>query len=168
MRCESRRGAPYSAAIAALLLAAASACHRPAKQAPVPDSDAEPVNVGYGTQSRSRSNVSVGTIDTDDLNGQAVTTWEQLIVGRVPGLEVVRSESGMTLRIRGASTINAGSDPLIIVDGVQLSGTTNLLLSVNPQDVRRIEVLKDAGATAIYGSRGANGVVLVTLKKHRN
>lgn len=155
-------------AITALFLVAAAGCHRPAKPVPVPDSSADRVNVGYGTQPRSQSNMAVSTIDDDDLKGQAVTTWEQLIMGRVAGLDVIRSESGMKLRIRGASTLNADSDPLIIVDGVQLGGTTNLLLSVNPQDVKRIEVLKDAGATTIYGSRGANGVVLITLKKHSN
>jgi TonB-dependent starch-binding outer membrane protein SusC len=148
-----------------LALCVAGACHGSAKAKPEPDGDADPVNVGYGTQPRSQSNAAVGTVDAEANGEQAITTWEQLIVGRVAGLQVIRGASGLVLRVRGPSTISGDADPLVIVNGTQLSGSANLLYSVNPQDVSRIEVLKDAGSTAIYGSRGANGVVLVTLKK---
>jgi TonB-dependent SusC/RagA subfamily outer membrane receptor len=150
-----------------LVALAALGCHHSAKPAetPSPQPASDNVSVGYGTQSRAGSNVAVGTVDSTSLGQQTITTWEQLIVGRVAGVQVVNGPSGMTLRVRGIATLSGDAEPLVVVDGVALAGTSNLLLSVSPGDVERIEVLKDAGSTAIYGSRGANGVILVTLKK---
>ena len=148
--------------VAALALAAVAACAPKPRTRPAPDPDADRVNVGYGTQAKSRNATAISSVEAGE---HPVTSWEQLLSGRVPGLEVVNGPTGMTLRIRGVSTMLGSSDPLIILDGSPLSGTANLFASVAPQDVQRIEVLKDAGSTAIYGSRGANGVILVTTKK---
>lgn len=147
---------------AALTVAAAlAACAQKPRTEPEP---AEPdlVDVGYGTQERSRTTAAVSSVNAGE---RGVDTWEQLLAGRVPGLEVISGPTGMILRIRGASTILADSDPLVVVDGTPLSASAILFSAVSPKDVQRIEVLKDAGSTAIYGSRGANGVILVTTKK---
>lgn len=145
-------------------LASGAACHHGTAK-PKAEPARDTVNVGYGTQDRASSNVAVGTVE-GEARGVTATTWEQLLAGRVAGLELVNGPAGLALRIRGASTLLGDSDPLVVVDGTPLAGATNLLLTVRPQDVSRIEVLKDAGSTAIYGSRGANGVILVTTKKH--
>jgi TonB-dependent SusC/RagA subfamily outer membrane receptor len=94
-------------------------------------------------------------------------TMEDMFAGRFPGLDVIRLPSGgITFRIRGVSTIMGRSDPLIIVDGIELQSGDGLL-SLNPDDIARIEVLKDAASTAAYGVRGANGVIVITTKRAR-
>jgi TonB-dependent SusC/RagA subfamily outer membrane receptor len=94
-------------------------------------------------------------------------TMEDMFAGRFPGLDVVRLPSGgITFRIRGISTIMGHSDPLIIVDGMELPAGDGLL-SLNPDDIARIEVLKDSGSTSAYGIKGANGVIVITTKRAR-
>jgi len=151
-----------SVTLALATAATLAACAQKPRTRPAPDPDDDRVEVGYGSQSKAQNATAISSVDAGE---HTVSTWEQLLSGRVPGLEVVNGPTGMTLRIRGASTLMSGSDPLIILDGTPLSGTANLFAAVSPQDVKRIEVLKDAGSTAIYGSRGANGVILVTTKK---
>ena len=115
----------------------------------------EVVIVGYGSVQKSDLTGAVSSISSEDLGDRQATSLAALIQGRAPGVEV----SGGKIRIRGITTFN-NTDPLIVIDGF-LGGD---LSTVNPNDIENIEVLKDASSTAIYGSRGANGVILVTTK----
>ena len=135
---------------------------------PRPASDPEDeVRVGYDTQDRADLTGSVGSVTAEDIAGQKVTRVEEMIEGRFAGVHVVRTRNGgITLRIRGVSTLMGNSEPLFVIDGMPVhSGPGTALLGINPSDIARIDILKDAGATAIYGSRGANGVVLITTKR---
>ncbi|MBO2543180.1 TonB-dependent receptor [Salegentibacter sp. BDJ18] len=130
-----------------------------------PDASAlnEIVVVGYGTQKKSDLTGSVSSVSTDELNQYPAIDATQALQGRAPGVSVTSSNgepgAAARIRIRGGTSINASSDPLYVVDG--FAGAT----PPQPGDIASIEVLKDASATAIYGSRGANGVVLVTTKR---
>jgi TonB-dependent SusC/RagA subfamily outer membrane receptor len=111
---------------------------------------------------------SVSVITTEDLDRQRVVRVEELIRGRVPGVEVIQRPNGdYTVRIRGVHSIYGSSEPLYVVDGMPIisSGLRSALSGINPADIARIEVLKDAGSTAGYGSQGANGVILITTKR---
>jgi len=133
--------------------------------------------IGYGTQLRRDNVASVSQIKGSDLTEQPVQNFEQALAGKAPGVQITIPNSVLNtppvFHIRGTSSINLSSQPLIVVDGiVSLTGDFsggesggNALSNINPDDIEDIQVLKDASATAIYGSRGANGVVLVTTKK---
>jgi len=124
----------------------------------------EVVVVGYGTQSKKDITGAIGTVDTEDIKSLPVPTVSNAIQGRAAGVQVVVSGqpgADATFRIRGTGTIN-NSNPLLVIDGVP---TTSGLNQINMNDVESIQVLKDASAAAIYGSRGANGVVIITTKK---
>lgn len=144
----------------------------------------EVVVIGYGTVKKDDATGAVLAISSEDFNRGVNTSPEQLIQGRAAGVQVTTSSgepgAGVDIRIRGASSVRAGNDPLIVLDGVPLSGSDvsagsdvgagrssarNPLNFINPNDIESISVLKDASATAIYGSRGANGVILITTKK---
>ncbi|WP_460542499.1 SusC/RagA family TonB-linked outer membrane protein, partial [Echinicola sediminis] len=134
----------------------------------------EVVVVGYGTQRKADLTGSVGSVVRDDFNVGQVTNPEQLITGKVAGVQITPSGgapgSGGRIRIRGGASLNASNDPLIVIDGVPLdnsktSGTANPLNFLNPNDIETFDILKDASATAIYGSRASNGVVLITTRK---
>lgn len=118
------------------------------------------VVIGYGTVRREDMTGSVTAIKAENLNRGAVSSSYELLQGKVPGLLVL---SDGTMRIRGISSLNASNDPLIVVDGIPLS--SNDLTSINPDDIDSFSVLKDASSAAIYGSRAASGVILVTTKK---
>lgn len=123
----------------------------------------EIVVVGYGRQEKKDLTGSVASVDAEDLNSLPVPSISDAIQGRISGVQVVSSGvpgSDATLRIRGTGTIN-NSNPLLVIDGVPTQAGLNQL---NPNDIESIQVLKDASAAAIYGSRGANGVVIVTTK----
>ena len=128
----------------------------------------EVVVVGYGTVRKQDLTGSVGTVDVEEVTRAPVTQIDQAIQGRVPGVHVtsVNGSPGArtTIRIRGGNSINAGNEPLYVVDG--FVGTD--ISSVNPNDIASIEILKDASAVSIYGARGSNGVVLITTKKGRS
>ena len=104
------------------------------------------------------------TATADDWRGSTPVRAEELFIGRFPGVRVVAAAGGISVRIRGTSTINGDGAPLYIVDGMPMDAP-NGLLSINPSDIAKIEVLKDIGATSYYGVRGANGVVLITTKR---
>lgn len=132
------------------------------------------VVIGYGTARKRDVTGSVVTINSKDFNKGVITTPEQLIAGKVAGVAVTPNDgapgSGSTIRIRGGSSLNASNDPLIVVDGMPLSNSTiagvaNPLALINPNDIATFTILKDASATAIYGSRASNGVILITTKK---
>lgn len=134
----------------------------------------EVVVVGYGTQKKKDLTGSVTSISAKDFNQGPVTTPEQLIMGKVSGVQITSNSgapgSGSTIRIRGGASLNASNDPLIVVDGIPLgntgiSGVSNSLSLINPNDIESYNILKDASATAIYGSRASNGVIIITTKK---
>ncbi|WP_179197726.1 TonB-dependent receptor [Hymenobacter crusticola] len=134
----------------------------------------EAVVVGYGTQRRQDVTGSVATVTSKDFVQGQVTNPEQLIQGKVAGVQITTGGgapgSAATIRIRGGSSLNASNDPLIVIDGVPVetnnfTGSANPLSLINPNDIETYTVLKDASATAIYGSRASNGVILITTKK---
>ncbi len=124
------------------------------------------VVIGYGTQKKSDLTGSVSVVSTDDINSPAFNSADQALQGRVAGVDIVSGggEPGAesTIRVRGTRSITAGNDPLIVVDGVL--GAVDNFSDINPDDIKSISILKDASSTAIYGARGANGVILVTTK----
>ncbi len=132
------------------------------------------VVIGYGTTRRKLLTGSVATVAAKDFQQGVITTPEQLIAGKVAGVSVTSNSgapgAGSTIRIRGGASLNASNDPLIVIDGVPLSGNniygaSNPLSLINPNDIASFTVLKDASATAIYGSRASNGVILITTRK---
>ena len=134
----------------------------------------EVVVIGYGSVKKNDLSGSVVAIKAEDMNKGAVTSPQELIQGKVPGLYVSAGDgqpgAGSSIRIRGGASLNASNDPLIVIDGVPVAndaapGTPNALATINPNDIETFTVLKDASATAIYGSRASNGVILITTKK---
>jgi len=128
----------------------------------------EVVVVGYGSQKKKDVTGSLATISSKDLENRSNSQFGYSIEGKAAGVQVIRSsgqpQAGFSIRIRGTSSITAGSDPLYIVDGVPMEGIND----INPSDIDNITILKDASSAAIYGNRGANGVVLVTTKRGKN
>ncbi|WP_407429664.1 SusC/RagA family TonB-linked outer membrane protein [Arcticibacter sp.] len=140
----------------------------------------EVVVVGYGTQSKRSVIGAVSTIKTSEIANQPSASFDQQIQGRAAGVQVGSNTGvpgdGLFFRIRGTTSINASSDPLYIIDGVFINNqslqkittqgqSNNPLADINPSDIESISILKDAEATAIYGARAANGVVLITTKR---
>lgn len=124
----------------------------------------EVVVVGYGTQKKSSLTGAVSTVSSEDLKALPVISLTQAVQGRVPGVQVVNNSSPGTdpiIRIRGVGSVSLNPNPLYVIDGVPAGGLNN----IDPKDIASLEVLKDASAAAIYGSRAANGVVLITTKK---
>lgn len=130
----------------------------------------ELVVIAYGTQAKSDLTGSVGIVNVDELSKTPVTSADQALQGRVAGLEVINGNgdpsAAATMRIRGTRSINANNDPLLVVDGV--IDAVESFADINPADIKSISVLKDASSTAMYGSRGANGVILVTTRSGGN
>lgn len=145
----------------------------------------EVVVVGYGTMRKSDITGSVASVRLGDLKEGANTSVDQMLLGKTAGVNVVQSSGepggGFSVNIRGASSINGGVSPLYVIDGVPIDNSRpvsqgsivgfsdsrsprNPMSSINPADIESLEILKDASATAIYGSRGANGVILITTK----
>lgn len=130
--------------------------------------------IGYGSVKKSDATGAVDVVTAKDFNKGAVNSIQDAISGKLPGVSIT-SNSGApgntsTIRIRGITSLDASSDPLLVIDGVPISnvlpgGTANILAAINPDDVENITVLKDASATAIYGSRGSSGVILITTKR---
>ncbi len=145
----------------------------------------EVVAIGYGTVKKSDLTGSVASLRKDDLNKGVTPTVAGLLQGKAAGVQITQASNepggGTTVQIRGAGSVNAGSGPLYVIDGLPIengqvisgNGTTipgvrvprSPMANINPADIESIEILKDASATAIYGARGANGVILVTTKK---
>jgi iron complex outermembrane receptor protein len=110
---------------------------------------------------------AVSVIHQDELDRMRGGRIEEMIAGRVPGLEIVHIPGGYTFRIRGVASFTGNDEPLCVIDGVPIraGGISSALAMLMPQDIARIEVLRDAGAAAMYGSRGANGVIVITTKR---
>ncbi|WP_373511295.1 SusC/RagA family TonB-linked outer membrane protein, partial [Persicitalea sp.] len=147
----------------------------------------EVVVVGYGTQGRGELTVSVAQVKGSEIQNIPKTNLTEALGGRAAGVDVVTGSgapgAGSTIRIRGANSVNSNANPLIVIDGFPVAASANDLYSgsrmgvsgdrtdilsmINPNDIESIEILKDAGATSIYGARGANGVILITTKTGR-
>lgn len=127
----------------------------------------EVVVVGYGTQRKRDVRTSIASVRASDLKGQPVSSMAEAMAGKMPGVQITQGTgapgSSLQIKVRGTGTITAGTSPLYVVDGVPLA--KDQLNTFNMNDVESIEVLKDASSAAIYGSRGSNGVVLITTKK---
>ncbi|MGO1242935.1 MAG: SusC/RagA family TonB-linked outer membrane protein [Sphingobacterium sp.] len=144
------------------------------------------VAVGYGTMNRATLPTAVSSIGASEIEDEVLPSITQAIQGKAGGVQVTQKSGspggGISIRVRGTTSINASSDPLYVVDGIPVNSTTNftggstfdfgggtqginVLSSINPSDVQSVEVLKDAASSSIYGSRAANGVVLITTKK---
>ncbi len=146
------------------------------------------VVIGYGQQKKQDLTTAVATVQAIDIRDQPVNSFDQALVGKMAGVQVLQTSgspgAGISLRVRGVGSITAGNDPLYVIDGVPVSNDNNratgdintgtglyreqpinVLSTINPSDIESIQVLKDASAAAIYGSRGSNGVVLITTKK---
>ncbi|ULQ55289.1 TonB-dependent receptor [Flavihumibacter rivuli] len=143
----------------------------------------EVVVIGYGTQRKREVTGSIAKVSSDKINSIPAPSFEAALQGRAAGVQVVQGSglagSGSVVRVRGINSISAGGDPLYVVDGIPItqdpflrgnSGAMNQnpLASINPSDIESVEVLKDAAAAGIYGSRGANGVILVTTKRGKS
>ena len=148
----------------------------------------EIIVVGYGSQRKSDITGSVASVKVDDIAAAQNSTVDALLQGRAAGVQVTQNAgspgSGVSVKIRGASSLRGNNEPLYVIDGVIISSagedaanagdanslqeTQNGLNGINPRDIASMEVLKDASATAIYGSRGANGVILITTKKGKS
>ena len=140
------------------------------------NSFSEAVVIGYGVAKKNDMTGSVSAIKPDEKNKGLVVNAQDMIQGKIAGVNVTTSSgtpgAGATIRIRGGSSLNASNDPLIVIDGLAMDnqgvkGLSNPLSMVNPADIESFTVLKDASATAIYGSRGSNGVIIITTKKGR-
>ncbi len=147
----------------------------------------EVVVIGYGTVLKKDLTGSVSSVKVSETISRQSTTVDQLLQGRAAGVQVTQNAanpgSGISVRIRGTSSLRGNNEPLYVVDGIIISSASedvvatggnntgqeqqNGLNGINPRDIEDIQVLKDASATAIYGSRGANGVILITTKKER-
>ncbi len=151
----------------------------------------EVVVIGYGSANKRNLTGAIGSLRSQELEDQPVTSFDQGLAGRLPGVDISQSGGapggGVSVNIRGVSSISGGTSPLYVIDGVPLSSSTggafaqgqsgegsfdttyslNPLSTINPSDIESIQVLKDAAAAAIYGSRGSNGVILITTKKGR-
>lgn len=110
---------------------------------------------------------AVGVVDADDLHGRPAVQLEELLEGQVAGVQVIRlSGGGFSILVRGQGSINGDNEPLYVVDGMPVHVTPGRGLDwLSPGDIRRIEILKDASTTSMYGVRGANGVVLITTRR---
>jgi TonB-dependent SusC/RagA subfamily outer membrane receptor len=146
--------------VALLAVAALSACarSRPAAAAAPPGGRKEYVRTAATME-------SANTLDESQFGQQPVNRVEELFVGRFPGVQVYSVNGQVQVRIRSAASINANTEPLILVDGQQLTPGSGGLIGLNPRDIRKIEVLKDAVSTAEFGVRGSNGVIKITTKR---
>lgn len=143
----------------------------------------EVVVIGYGTQRRRDVTGAITKVSAEKITSIAAPSFEAALQGKAPGVQVIQGSglagSGSVIRIRGIASISAGGDPLYVVDGIPIisdvflrtnSGgmNQNPLAAINPNDIESIEILKDAAATGIYGSRGSNGVILITTKRGKS
>lgn len=133
--------------------------------------------IGYGTVKKNDVTGSVAAIKPDDMNKGLVTNAQDMLTGKIAGVNVTSGGGspggGATIRIRGGSSLSASNDPLIVIDGLAMDndgikGVSNPLSTINPNDIESFTVLKDASATAIYGSRASNGVIIINTKKGKN
>ncbi|MEN4760599.1 SusC/RagA family TonB-linked outer membrane protein [Chryseobacterium sp. C39-AII1] len=161
--------------IAPAFLLASSMMHAQTKDSTTKEKKIEEVVlIGYGAKKKSDLTGSVTAVSEKDFNKGAIVSADQLIAGKAPGVRITSSggapDSAPNIRIRGGASLTANNNPLIVIDGIPLdssnpAGVSNPLSLVNPNDIESFSILKDASATAIYGSRASNGVIIITTKK---
>ena len=152
----------WLAVVAVTLLACHSAASKPGRREPAPAT----VQVGYGTQEARDVNAAVSSASGEKMRSNSPRTVADMLVGRFPGVEVRQRPNGSaSIRVRGSRSFRSDEEPLIVVDGIPQHGGSQSLTDLNPRDVESIEVLKDAAATAVFGSRGANGVILISTRR---
>ena len=157
---------PASPAVVLSVLVALAACGAAGGARSVPA--LERVEQGYGSSLRGEATGGSSSLSGEDLTAQRVNNVEEMLDGRVPGLLVTRTSDGsLSVRVRGVRSLIGNNEPLVVIDGIPVNAPTvsQALSGLTPQSVARIDVLKDAGSTAAFGSRGANGVILVTTKR---
>ena len=155
------------------MLGAVACAKRGPSGAPSP---ADSVQVGYGTQQRGKTTGAVSAISGDDVSRARPMRIDELLRGKVAGLDIIQNGNNVTFRIRGgvvsldtSRTRTASTEPLVIVDDVmvQQGNIMNALAGLTPDDIKQVTVLKDIASTSIYGGRGAGGVILITTKNKR-
>lgn len=166
---KSRSARRLSSTVALGMLAMTTACSyggSEMRSAPLPG---EMIPVGYGMAHKRNVTTSIASVVPTREIASRFATVEEMLEGRVAGLDVLRGPGGFSIRIRGATSLLMSNEPLVVIDGIPIHSysASSALAGVTPQSVERIDVLKDAGSTAIYGSRGANGVILITTRRGR-
>jgi len=160
-----RKHGVHAAAVGIALIAAV-ACGPPG----LPPAGPGPgeVEIGYDTQPKEEVTGAVTSIPEDQIGEHRPLRFDELMRGRVPGLTVIpRPDGGYTIRIRGNDSLLSSQEPLIIVDGVPIASHAidSALAGLTPDDIRQVDVLRDVSATAIYGMRGAGGVIIITTRR---
>ena len=147
-------------------MAALAGCHAYPGGPELPQPEADAVNVGYGAQERRDVSGAVDHADDDKMLAASPRTVSDMLVGRFPGVEVTPMSNGrVSIRIRGAHSMKGNQEPLLVLDGVPQNSNGSTLTDLDPHDIQSIDVLKDAASTSAYGSRGANGVILIATRK---
>jgi TonB-dependent SusC/RagA subfamily outer membrane receptor len=169
-RPRARATRVVAAIVLTSLFAVGTGCHRgqsPTGRAGATRAANDSVEVGYGRQARRDVTGAISRIDADSARQSTPTTLADLLETRVPGLEVHRLRNGgVSVRIRGVRSLTAPGEPLYVVDGVpKQPGADGILPDIDPRDIATIDVLRDGGSLAAYGSRGANGVILITMRR---
>lgn len=149
--------------LGAAMLPLVTGCATTRQAGPNSSDDPEMVDVGYGKAEKEHVVGSMATVEGDSPQGGEFKTLSKML-SQLPGVQVTENGGELRVRIRGTNSFLGGQDPLYVIDGmvVQISGAG--LAGINPNTIKSITVLKDAGSTAIYGSRGANGVIMITTK----
>ena len=158
------RGVALSIAAAAIVML--PACGRPGRLAPSANPDH--ADVGYGTRAERDITGAVSSLSSREVSAARPLAIEDLLRGKIPGLQLIRRPNGQTsFRLRGNQSMMLEQEPLVVVDGIPLrSGSVATALSgLTPEDIERVDVLKDLASTAIYGSRGAGGVILIRTRR---
>lgn len=162
-------GLVRAAAVAALGLCTTFGCAHGTRRAPPPAAAGATSSAasrpGTTAARRGKQVADKNAADTSDWRGRPVQQVAELFQGRFPGVEAYAAPGGMVVRVRGPTTILGRGEPLYVIDGMVVEGTGDGLVSINPSDVARIEVLKDAADLAAYGSRAGNGVIRITTKR---
>ena len=151
------------AASVALLLVG---CHSSPNGPTLPSPSSGTVQVGYGSQDKRDVATAVNSASGEKMRSNSPRTVADMLVGRFPGVEVRQLSNGTaSIRIRGSRSFRSSEEPLIVVDGIPQVNGGQSLYDLSPRDVESIEVLKDAAATSVFGSRGANGVILISTRR---
>ena len=162
-RSDSQRSTLALLGVVAVVLVG---CHASTNTRPASGPSPDSVDVGYGTSAKGDVTGAVSSTSGNTTAPTNPKSMADLLEGRFPGVEVRRLASGgLSVRIRGQRTFRGSSEPLYVIDGMPMQGTDGILTDLDPRDIESIDVLKDAAATSVYGSRGANGVILITTKR---
>jgi TonB-dependent SusC/RagA subfamily outer membrane receptor len=154
------------AAVALVLAGCHSSPSDTSRPKPSPTPSAGSVQVGYGSQDKRDVTAAVSSASGEKMRANSPRTVADMLIGRFPGVEVRQQANGTpSIRIRGSRSFRSSEEPLIVVDGIPQVNGGQSLMDLSPRDVESIDVLKDAAATSVFGSRGANGVILISTRK---